>query len=119
MKFLETIARIFYTTEFNDTTGRIYVQMFNASKENLDWIAVCANLLNYRLQNAPLTPHIRFQLISRAFEIMHNVSRNSDPRHLGIYSIMEQLIMRQTLVASPLDFVQNIFFLLTHRNSSF
>lgn len=85
----------------------------------MDHIAVCVDLLNYRLQNIPLNPQLRFHLIARSFDIMRQVSMDPCHRHLGVYSIIEQLIMRQTLVTPPLDYAQIFYFILNNRNCKF
>ncbi|KAI1723658.1 mediator complex subunit 23 domain-containing protein [Ditylenchus destructor] len=118
---LETIARLLLTTEMFVSNWSIFSNLFSniirAEPKNVDLIAIFADLLNYRLQSAQLNPPIRAQLISCAFEALCGQASSSESQAVAIHTVCEQIIMRQTMLASPLDFISMAFILISNVQS--
>lgn len=107
-------------------TGDVYANMrsffmffVQACKEgtNIDLIAICADLLNSRLQDLQMAVHYRSQFFICLFEALCMFSLNSGSQYIAIYSKIEQIIMRQFMIASPLDLVFIAWSLFSNRGT--
>uniref|UniRef100_A0A915EB73 Mediator of RNA polymerase II transcription subunit 23 n=1 Tax=Ditylenchus dipsaci TaxID=166011 RepID=A0A915EB73_9BILA len=108
---VETSARILLTTEMSEkqeSNGRVFVGPFlnllkvPLEQKNSDLIAIYADLLCYRLQNAQIAFHHRSTLFQA----------------LALHSLCEQIIMRQLTIASPLDFVSLSLTVISNKSNN-
>lgn len=87
---------------------RSFFMLFvQACKEgtNLDLIALCADLLNSRLQDLQMIVHHRLQFFICLFEALSLFSLNSGSQYVAIYSRIEQIIIKQFMIIPPLDLI--------------
>lgn len=100
--------------------GRAFIMFFIQickENQNIDLIAICADLLNLRLQDLQLPVQNRAQFILCAFEALCAFSLSSSSQHRALYSKFEQIIMRQIMIASSLDLASIAYSLFSNRGS--